>query len=202
MKATNKVGRKLISLSIVTAIMVLMTPATAFAAESGGFAVVLPKMGEFIPSLIAFVLLWFVLAKVGWPIIVGMLDKRQETIKEDMAKAEEARIESERLVEEHKAELDSAKKEASVIIAEAKQSAEKLRTEITDQAREEAAAMISKAQVAIEAEKAKTVSELQTSVVDVSISVAGRLIGENLSDDEHRRLIERYVLEAGGLDAN
>jgi len=61
--------------------------------------------------------------------------------------------------------------------------------------------MIEKAKVAIEAEKRAAVKELQESMADTSIAVASRLIGEDFSDEEHRKLIERYVKEAGSLNA-
>ena len=62
--------------------------------------------------------------------------------------------------------------------------------------------MIEKAKAAIEAEKKSAIAELQGSAADLSISVASRLIGEDLSDDEHRKIIERYVNEAGSFNAN
>ena len=44
------------------------------------------------------------------------------------------------------------------------------------------------------------IKELQATMADTSIAVASRLIGEDFSDDEHRKLIERYVKEAGSLN--
>ena len=66
---------------------------------------------------------------------------------------------------------------------------------------EEAAAIVAKAKVAIEAEKQSAISELKGSVVDLSVDIATRVIGEDFSDEEHRKLIERYVKEAGSLNA-
>ena len=53
-----------------------------------------------------------------------------------------------------------------------------------------------------EAEKKAAISELQGSVADLSISVASRVIGNDLNDDEHRKIVERYVNEAGSFNAN
>ena len=58
-----------------------------------------------------------------------------------------------------------------------------------------------KARLTIEQERELTAAELQRSVADLSVSVAGRLIGSDLTDEEHRQLIERYVKEAGSLNA-
>ena len=62
--------------------------------------------------------------------------------------------------------------------------------------------MIEKARAAIETEKKAAIAELQGSVADTSIAVASRLIGDDLSDEEHRKIIERYVNEAGSFNAN
>jgi F-type H+-transporting ATPase subunit b len=170
--------------------------------DSGGLSLLLPNVLEFVPMLIGFILLWVILAKFGWPVITGMLDKRVTTIKESLEKAEAAKLESERLLEEHKAQLDEAKKQSAQILADAKAAGDAIRVEITDKAREEAQALIAKAQTAIEAEKKAAIAELQTSVADLSVSVAGKLIGQDLSDADHRAMIERYLNEAGALDAN
>jgi len=167
-----------------------------------GLSLLFPALGEWIPMLVGFIILWFILAKFGWPAFIGIIDKRAEIIKDSLERAEAAKIESERLFEENKAQLDEAKKQAAQIIADAKVTGEALRAEITEQAREEARLLIAKANAAIETEKKAAIAQLQRSVADISVSVAGRLIGQDLSDADHRRLIERYLAEAGSLDAN
>ena len=60
-----------------------------------------------------------------------------------------------------------------------------------------AADMVAKA----EAEKKAAVAELQGSIADLSVDVASRLVGHDLNDDEHRKIIEHYVTEAGSFNA-
>lgn len=185
--------------------MTVAFPALAFASEEGGtsgISAILPDMVEFIPMLIAFIVLWIVLAKFGWPKFNAMLEKREQTIKDSLEKSEQARIESERVLEEYKRELEDAKSQAENIVAEAKKTGEAVKVDITAKAQSEAAAMIEKAHAAIEAEKKAAISELQGSVADMSVAVASRLIGEDLNDDEHRKIVERYVNEAGSFNAN
>ena len=86
-------------------------------------------------------------------------------------------------------------------MAEAKKTGEAVKADIQAQAQAESAAMIEKAKSTIEVEKKAAVAELQGSIVDISVADAERLIGEDLSDDEHRKIIERYVNEAGSLNA-
>ena len=68
---------------------VLAVPAQAFAEESSNKAeILIPKMAEFIPALIAFLIIWVVLAKFAWPQILSMMDERGKRIQESLDEAE------------------------------------------------------------------------------------------------------------------
>lgn len=208
--------------AFATFVVSMMTPALAFAmsaqdiagqvvgadaeastdAATGGIGAILPDMVEFIPMLIAFIILWIILAKFGWPAFNGMLERRENTIREALQKSEEAQIESERVLAEYQKQLADAKATAAKIVSDARESAEAVKADITAKAQAEAADMIAKAKAAIEAEKRQAITELQASVADTSVAVAARLIGQDLTDDDHRRIIERYVAEAGSFNAN
>ncbi|MBQ9001914.1 MAG: F0F1 ATP synthase subunit B [Eggerthellaceae bacterium] len=159
-------------------------------------------MIETLPMLVAFIVLVIILWKFGWPMFEAMLEKREKTIAEALQKSEEARIESERVLAEYQQQLADAKTQAAKIVADAKETAEAVRADITKQAQEESAAMIEKARVAIEAEKQTAMNELRNSVADLSVDVASRLVANDLNDDEHRAIIERYLNEAGSFHAN
>ena len=181
----------------------LAFPALAFASEEKtGVALILPDLVETVPMLIAFIVLIIVLWKFGWPMFEAMLEKRERTIAEALQKSEEARIESERVLAEYQKQLADAKSQASELIAEAKETSEAMRVDITKKAQEEAANMIEKARAAIEAEKQAAMVDLQNSVADLSVDVASRLVASDLSDAEHRAIIERYISEAGSFHAN
>ena len=181
---------------------VALLPATAMAEEAAGFSILIPKPAEFVPALTAFLVLWVVLAKYAWPMIVGMLDKRQETIKNNLDEAEAAKIEAQRALEEYKKQIADARREAAGIVDEARRAGEQVKADITAQAQAQADEMIAKAKKSIEKEKLAAIADLQSSVADLSVAVAGRFIGEDLSDDAQRKLIEKYVVEAGNLNAN
>lgn len=182
----------------------LAFPALAFAEmeEKTGIAVIAPDMIETLPMLIAFIVLVIILWKFGWPMFEAMLEKREKTIADALEKSEEARIESERVLAEYQQQLSDAKAQAAKIVSDAKETAEAVRADITKQAQEESAAMIEKARVAIEAEKQAAMNDLRNSVADLSVDVASRLVANDLNDDEHRKIIERYLNEAGSFHAN
>lgn len=164
--------------------------------------IIIPKMQELIPALVSFLIILFIASKYVWPPITEMLDKRAETIRESLERAEEARIEAQRLLEEYKQQMAEARKEASTVLTQAKQAAEATRAEITAKAQADADDLIAKARQAIQGEKQAAIAELQASVADISIAVAGKLIGEELSSEDHLKVIEKYVAEAGSLNAN
>lgn len=176
------------------------SPTLAYAESKQGIAVILPDMVEFIPMAVAFIILLIILGKFGWPLFEEMLTKREQSIRDALEQSENARMDSERLLEEYKKELDEAKQTAAKIVADAKQTGEATKAALTEEAQREAEALIEKARSAIETEKKAAITQLQASVVDLSLSVSSRLIEHDLSDEEHRALIERYVREAGSFN--
>ena len=197
-------NRKNGAAAIAAGAVALAAPSLALAEENSdlGIGILIPNMSEFIPALIAFLVIWVVLAKFAWPMIVGMLDKRQETIKNNLDEAEAAKIEAQRSLEEYTKQLAEARREAAGIVDEARRAGEQVKADITAQAQAQADEMIAKAKKSIEKEKQAAIADLQSSVADLSVAVAGRFIGEGLSDADQRKLIEKYVAEAGALDAN
>jgi F-type H+-transporting ATPase subunit b len=163
---------------------------------------IIPKGPEILVALVSFLVLFFVLAKYAFPPLTNMLEERAATIHESLTRAEEARIEAERLLEEYKAQLAESRQEAAGIVGQAKKIAETARAELLAKAQADAEGIVEKARQAIEAEKRSAIAELQVSVADLSVAVAGRIIGAKLTKDDHLELIEKYVAEAGGLNAN
>lgn len=177
------------------------TAALASSSDNMGAELLLPKPAEFIPALIAFIVIWIIMAKVAWPSIVGMLDKREAKIKGDLDDAAKAKSQAEEEQKAYEQQLQEAHAKADDIIADAKREAEEQRAQILAKAQKDAAGLITKAHAAIESERHKAMIELSGSVVDLSVEIAGKIIGNDLSDDEHRKLAEKYLAEASELDA-
>lgn len=161
---------------------------------------IIPLGVELYVNLAAFVVLFVLLAKFAFPPITKMLDERAEKIRESLEKAEDTRIEAERLLEEYRQQMAEARAEAAKIIEQGRTVAENMKAEIVAKAREEAEAEKVKALEAIKAERAAALAELQAKVAEMSVAVAGKILGEQLSPAEHEALIERYIAEVGSLD--
>ena len=193
------------------ALSALAAPALAFAEEGGheavaahdysGINAILPQMDEFIPMLVAFLILLAVLAKFGWPAFENVLKKREQVVREALEKSEEARIESARVLQEYRDQLAQARQEASTIVSEAKQAGEAVRAEMIEKAQADADTIVAKAREQIESERKAAVTGLQSSVADLTVAVTQRVIGESFTDADHRKLIERSIEQVGKLDA-
>ena len=175
----------------------LAAPATAFAA---GPDILLPKPAEFIPALIAFLIIWFIMAKMAWPMIIETLDARQEKIESDLKAAEDAKAEAEQSAQTYEERIAAAEREADDIIAEAKRDAEVMCADMLAKAQEESQAIIAKAHDAIDAERAKAMAELSGSVVDLSVEIASKVVGDTLDVEQQRALVIKYLAEVGSLN--
>ena len=182
---------------------VLAVPAQAFAEESSNKAeILIPKMAEFIPALIAFLIIWVVLAKFAWPQILSMMDERGKRIQESLDEAETTKKKAIASRKEYDELVTDARRKSADIVLEARKDAEAERARIIEAAHKEAEDSIAKAHANAEDERNAIYAAAAASIADLSVSVASKIVGETLDQDgEQRRLIERYVKEAGSLNA-
>jgi F-type H+-transporting ATPase subunit b len=163
---------------------------------------IIPLTSELLVSLVSFGVLFVLMWKFALPPITNMLDERAARIKDSLEKAEQTRVEAERLLDEYKEQLADARQESSRVIEQGRKVAETMKEEIVAKANEEREAMLVRAREEIQGEKRTAMAELQAQVADLSVAVAGRLIGETLSADDHKALIEKFVAEVGSLDGD
>ncbi len=192
MKFTTR-GR-IVGAGAAIAATVAAVPTTALA-ESVGADILIPKPAETIPMLVAFLIIVVILGKFAWPQIVKMMEKRQAKIQADLDAAEKSRIEAAEYAKTAEASIDAAHLEAEEIVAQAKKEAEDERAAILAKAQKESAELIAKSRGAIESERHKAMVELSSSVVDLAVEIAAKIIGDGLSEDQQRTLAEKYLAE-------
>ena len=175
-------------------------PTPALAEAPSGPDLLLPKPAEFIPALIAFLVIWLIMAKLAWPSILGMMEKRQQKIQDDLDSAEKSKAKAAAEAQSYEDKLVDANRKAEEIISEAKKEAEEERSQILAKAQHEAAGIIAKAHGAVDSERRKATIELSNSVVDLSVEIASKIIGNDLTEDQQRRLAEKYLAEVSAPD--
>ena len=179
---------------------VLSLPTVALAESPSGPDLLLPKPAEFIPALIAFLIIWLIMAKLAWPSILGMMEKRQQQIQDDLDSAETSQAKAAAEAQSYEDKLVDANRKAEEIISEAKKEAEEERSQILAKAQHEASDIIAKAHGAVDSERRKATIELSSSVVDLSVEIASKIIGNDLTEDQQRRLAEKYLAEVSAPD--
>ena len=182
----------------------LALPRPAFAEEAaGGADILIPKMAEFIPALIAFLIILIVLAKMAWPQILATMEEREKRIADSLDEAEKTR---QKAIADRKASDDivtDARRQAAEIVLAARQDAEAERSRILAAAHAEAEDILAKAHTSAEEERRSIYADAVASIADLSVSVASKIVAKTLDEDgEQRRLIERYIEEAGSLNAD
>ena len=146
--------------------------------------------GLFIWTILTFLLLLMVLAKFAWKPLLEMLDERQKSIDDSLLSAEKARLELAGINKESEAILSKSRTQAQTIVADAKSAADKLKEDIVSKAKEEAGGQLKKAKNQISVEKDRALLEIRQEVVELSITVAEKIIKKNLSKDDNASIIE------------
>ncbi|WP_294489314.1 F0F1 ATP synthase subunit B [uncultured Ruminococcus sp.] len=179
------------------------TPVAALAEEENtGIKLLMPNMAEFIPACVAFIIIFVILSKFAWPTILKMMEDREAKIQGDLDAAEQAKTQAQTDAKAYEERLAEAEREAAEIVAAAKREAEEERARILAKAQKDAAATIAKARDAVESERKKALVQLSGSVVDLSVEIASKIVGDDLTDDQHRKLAERYLAEVGSTNGN
>jgi F-type H+-transporting ATPase subunit b len=182
------------------ALVTFAAPAVALAETPSGPDILLPKPAEFVPALIAFLIIWAVLAKLAWPSILKMMEQRQQKIQDDLDSAAKSKADAAREVKDLEARIAASHKDAEAIVAKAKREAEEERSRILAKAQREAADIVAKSRGAVQSERKKAMIELSSSVVDLSVEIASKIIGNELSEESQRKLAEKYLDEIGASD--
>ena len=175
--------------------MQFLTAMVVLAQEEGptdNTALVLPETSELIAGILAFSIVFFFVWKWALPVINKTLEQRQAAIRGQMEEADKAKVEAESLLADYKAQLADSKAEGNRIIDDARGTAEQMKSDILAKAEEEADQVRAKARVDADAEKSRALSEARSRVGEISVDLAGKIVGESLDAEAHEDLINRY----------
>jgi F-type H+-transporting ATPase subunit b len=158
--------------------------------------------GTFIVELIAFVLVLLVLARYVLPPINKAMAERQEGIKSKYDELEEAKAKADAAEQEYRSQLVEARHEAARIREDAREEGAAIIAEMREQAQSEAARILKHAHLQIDAERQQVLQQLRSQVGTMATTLAGRIVGESLEDDERRnRTVERFIATLESQDA-
>jgi len=159
-----------------------------------------PDPGLYIWTIVTFLVLVALLAKFAWRPLLAALDERQQAIRKSLDDARQAKQDLERVHAESAKILEQARKEAESIVASTRTDVNQFREEMRLKAREEAAGIVKNAERQIELETARALQQIRHEAVDLSVTIASKLLQRNVSKDDNARLIEDTFkqIEASG----
>jgi F-type H+-transporting ATPase subunit b len=153
------------------------------------------NVGNALWTLIIFVIVVVILGKFAWGPVLSLLKEREEFIHKSLADAKRDRDEAEARLKDYAAKLQSSQAEASAIVERAHQDAGRLRDDLRERAKSEADAMIKKAQVEIESQTAQAVRQIRQEAVEMSVTIASKLLQRNVTKEDNDKLIADALKE-------
>jgi len=158
-----------------------------------GNPLVQPDPGLFIWTILTFLVLLGLLAKFAWRPLLQALESRQESIRQSLDDARQAKQDLERLHQESAQIIRQARVEADGIITRSRADAERLREEMKQKARAEADTIVKSAERQIQLETTRALQQIRTEAVDLSVMIASKIIQRNLSKEDNERLIDEAL---------
>lgn len=173
-------------------LLALAAPALAAAAEPGGGGASNPFAGDFgnaLWTLVIFGLVVFVLGKFAWGPILNTLQARETFIRESLETAKRDRDEAEARLREYEERLAQARAEATAIVDEGRRDAVAVKQRIEEDAQREADKRLERAKREIQIATETATKEIYLLSARLATEMAGKVIGRELTPQDHERLI-------------
>jgi F-type H+-transporting ATPase subunit b len=152
------------------------------------------EFGLFFWQILIFVGLILLLKKFAWKPILDAVNEREEGIKNALESAENARKEMQDLQADNQRILNEARAERDAMLKEAREMKEKMVADAKSEAQAQGLKMIEQAKAAIDSEKNAAMAELKLQVFSLSLSIAEKLLKDELSNTEAQtKLVEKLL---------
>lgn len=139
-----------------------------------------PALGLFFWTLVAFLIVLFILKKFAWKPILNMLSERETGIASSIAAAEKVKLEMAEMKAENERLLQDAREERSLMLKEAKEAKDKIINEAKTQAKAEAAKIMEDARIQIENKKNAALTEVKNEIGSMAVAVAEKVLRKQL----------------------
>ena len=143
---------------------------------------------------VAFLVVFLLLAKFGFPVITHMVEERKNYIDESLRKAHEAEERLANIEREGESILQEARAKQAQILKEAAETRDAIVEKAQEKARQESARLVSDAKAEIEQQKKAAIADIRAQVATLSVEIAEKVLRQNLKDDQSQMdLIDRML---------
>lgn len=158
-------------------------------------------IGNVVWTLLTFGIAIFVLGKFAWGPFLGMLQQREDFIRDSLAQAKADREAAEERLREYDERLATARAEATEIVEEGRRDAEAVARKVQDEGREEAEKMLERAKREIRIAQETAVKELYEQAGVLATRIASKIVERELEPQDHQRLINQALDELATTEA-
>ncbi len=146
-----------------------------------------------IAQAVNFVLLLVILHRLAYKPILGMLEKRADTIDKSLKQAKKIEEELQRTEEDRKKEMKKAREEYRALVAEAEETGKQKKKEMTEEAKRKTEEIVARAKEEIRNEKEKSIREARQEIADLAIEISKKIIGRNIDEEKERELVRESL---------
>lgn len=150
----------------------------------------LPAFGLILWTLLAFIIVFFLLKKFAWPAIIGGLQTREKNIADSLATAEKIKLEMAQMKNDNEAILAQAREERATMLKEAKETKDKMINDAKEEAKVQAAKIIADANASIHNQKMAALTEIKNQVGSLVLEVSEKVLRKELSNKAEQ---ENYI---------
>lgn len=147
-------------------------------------SILTPNPGLLFWMLLAFLVVFFVLARYGLPAILNMVDQRNQYINENLQKAQQAALQLENIKQESESLIQEAREKQASILKEAAATRDAIVEKAQEKAHEEGTRILAEAKAEIENQKQVAINEIRKQVAILSVEVSGKILRKKLSADD------------------
>lgn len=159
-------------------------------------SILTPDVGLLFWMLLAFLVVFGLMAKFGFPVIINMVNERKNYIDESLQKAHEANERLASIEQEGERLLNEARARQAEILSQAKATSDNIVREAREKAQEEGAKLLQDAKAQIAAEKENALRDIRETVADLSVVIAEKVVRQKLANTtEQQKLIEQMLDE-------
>jgi F-type H+-transporting ATPase subunit b len=176
-------------LTLAALMLVLACPAAAWANEGGVAESQAARWYNALWTLGLFSVLLVVLGRYAWKPVLNALRDREQTVIDTIADAERRRAESDELLSEYRARLESAAQEAKLLMDRSEKQAIAAREELLKQARAAADSIARDARQEIDHARREALEDIYRRTAELATDIAGKIIHKELRPEDHQQLI-------------
>ena len=154
--------------------------------------------GDVIYTIINIVILVVLLRIFLWKPVLGILEKRRETIRNDLDQAAQTNREAQAVKAEYETALTGARQESAALVEQARAQAAEKYDAILAKANADASSILEKARADARAEKEQVMSEARGQLADLAVLAAAKLLGGTVDEAADRRILDDWLAEMGG----